>query len=142
MSSTTMLKLTSVKPSSTMVFEIESRFSLVFTSKDTLLIGLLNRSVKDPIFWTLILLNLFSSFDILLTKVNNNELPSFKISRFNSRISEKINISKTLLKSVNFNTAYELPFAVFLSWTFNKVAAIFASLTSSLELKLEYSIIL
>ena len=40
-----------------------------------------------------------------LTKVNIKELPSFKISRFNSRISEKINISKTLLRSVNFNTA-------------------------------------
>ena len=62
-----------------MFFEIKTKFSWELTSKDILLIGLLNRSVKDPIFWTLILLNLFSSFDILLTKVNNKELPSFKI---------------------------------------------------------------
>ena len=48
-------------------------FSLEFTSKKTSLIGLLKRSIKDPIFCTLTLLNLFSSFDILLTKVNIKE---------------------------------------------------------------------
>ena len=42
---------------------------------------------------------------MLLTKVNNKELPSFKISLFNSKTSEKIKISKTPVKSVSFKTA-------------------------------------
>ena len=45
------------------------------------------------------------SFEIDFDRVKNKELPSFKISRFPSRISEKINNSKTLFKSVNFKTA-------------------------------------
>jgi len=40
-----------------------------------------------------------------LFKVKIKELPSIKISRFNSKISENINNSKTLAKSVNFKTA-------------------------------------
>ena len=50
LSLTAILIFTSVSPSSSNVFEISSRFSNELTSKDTLLIGLLNRSVKDPIF--------------------------------------------------------------------------------------------
>mgnify|MGYP001252958113 CR=1 FL=1 len=38
-------------------------------------------------------------------KVKIRELPSFKISLFNSKISEKINSSNTLDRSVNFKTA-------------------------------------
>ena len=82
-----MLKLTSVLPSSTRTLEIVSKLSSLFTSKETSLIGLLNRSVKEPIFCTLTLLNLFSSFEMLLTRVKSKELPSFKVSRFNSKIS-------------------------------------------------------
>ena len=38
-------------------------------------------------------------------KFNIKELPSFKISLFNSKISENIKSSNTLDKSVNFKTA-------------------------------------
>ena len=67
--------------------------------------GLLNKFFKEAIFRTFILLNLFSSLEILLTKVKIKELPSIKISRFSSKISENIKSSKTLVKSVNFKTA-------------------------------------
>ncbi len=64
-------------------------------------IGLLNKFFKEAIFLTFILLNLlFSSITFLIT-VKIKEFPSFKISRFNSRRSEKINSSKTEDKSVN-----------------------------------------
>ena len=71
----------------------------------TSLIGLFNKSFKEAIFLTLILLNLFSSLEIDFTRVKIKELPSTKISRFNSNVSEKINNSNTLDKSVNFSTA-------------------------------------
>ena len=64
--------------------------------------GLLKRSLSDAIFCTLILLNLFSSLVMFLFKVNIKELPSIKISRLSSKVSEKINSSNTLTKSVNF----------------------------------------
>ena len=38
-------------------------------------------------------------------KVKINELPSFRISLFSSRTSEKIKSSNTLFKSVSFKTA-------------------------------------
>ena len=47
----------------------------------------------------------FSSLEIFLNNVKIRELPSFKISLFNSKTSEKINSSNTLDKSVNFKTA-------------------------------------
>ena len=56
-----------------------------------------------------------SSSEIVLLKVKINELPSFNMSLFVSRTSENMNNSKTLIKSVNFKTAYEFPLAVFLS---------------------------
>ena len=56
-------------------------------------------------FLTLILFVLSSSEEIVLFNVKINDEPSFKISLFNSKTSEKINNSKTLFKSVNFNTA-------------------------------------
>ena len=64
-------------------------------------IGLLNRSVRDAIFLTFILLNLFLSSVIFLLKVIINELPSVNIFLLSSRISEKINSSNTLDKSVS-----------------------------------------
>ena len=64
-------------------------------------IGLLNKSLSEAIFLTLILLNLFSFSDKFLLKVIMNELPSTKEFLFNSKISEKINSSNTLDKSVN-----------------------------------------
>ena len=128
---------TIVLPSSFNIFKISSTSFWDFTLNKTSLIGLLNSSFKDPIFCTLIRLNLFSSLEMFLIRVNIREFPSIKISRFNSKMSENINNSKTLFRSVNFKTAYAFPFAVFLSCNFNKVAAIFASLISSLELKLE-----
>ena len=94
-----------VLPSSYNMFEISLTSSRDLTLKRTSLIGLLKRSFNDPIFWTFIRLNLFSSLEILLTKVKIKEFPSIKISRFSSKISEKINNSKTLTKSVNFKTA-------------------------------------
>ena len=57
-------------------------------------------------------------------------------------MSEKIKSSKTLVKSVNLITAYELPLAVFLSVIFKSVAAIFPSLILSSELNLTKSTIL
>ena len=70
-----------------------------------------------------------------IIKDKSKELPSFKISRFRFNISEKINNSKTLVKSVSFNTAYALPFAVFLSFTLSTVAAILASFKLSCSKK-------
>ena len=64
---------------------------------------------------------------MVLIKVMIKELPSTKASLLSSKISEKIKSSKTLVKSVNLITPYELPFAVFLSVIFKSVAAIFAS---------------
>ena len=53
--------------------------------------------------------------ETFLNNVKIRDLPSFKISLFNSRTSEKIKSSNTLDRSVNFKTAYEFPLAVFLS---------------------------
>ena len=73
-------------------------------------IGLLNKFFKDVIFFTFILLNLLVSSLTFLLTVKIKESPSFKISLFNSKRSEKINSSKTEDKSVNLIIAYELPF--------------------------------
>ena len=43
---------------------------------------------KETIFTTFILVSLFSSLEIDFDKVKNNELPSFKISRFNTVIEK------------------------------------------------------
>ena len=99
------LILIKVSPLSCKNLEISSNSLSDLISNVTSLIGLFNKSLRDPIFWTLVLLNLFSSLEIDLTRVKIKELPSFSISRFKSRISEKINNSKTLVRSVNFNTA-------------------------------------
>ena len=64
-------------------------------------IGLLNKSLRDAIFLTFSLLNLLLSSVIFLLKVIINELPSTNIFLFNYKISEKINNSNTLVKSVN-----------------------------------------
>ena len=48
-------------------------------------------------------------------KVINKEFPSTNNSLFNSKVSEKTNSSKTLLKSVHLMIAYEFPFCVFFS---------------------------
>jgi len=64
-------------------------------------IGLLNISLRDVIFLTFSLLNLLLSSVIFLLKVIINELPSTNIFLFNSKISEKINNSNTLVKSVS-----------------------------------------
>ena len=87
------------------------------------------------IFLTFILLNLFSSSLIILVKVIIREFPSISNSLFKSKVSEKINSSRTLLKSVHLIMAYEFPYCVFFSWIFNKVAAIFEPLTSLYKLK-------
>jgi hypothetical protein len=68
---------------------------------------------------------------MVFVRVKINDDPSLKLSLFSSKTSEKIKSSKTLVKSVNFNTAYEFPLAVFRSVTFNRVAAILFSLISS-----------
>ena len=64
-------------------------------------IGLLIKFFKEDIFLTLILLNLLSSSEMFLEIVNIKELPSINISLFKSKTSEKINNSKTEVKSVN-----------------------------------------
>jgi hypothetical protein len=69
------------------------------------LIELLKRSFNEAIFLTLILFVLSSSDEMVFIKVKINDDPSFKLFLFNSKTSEKINSSKTLVKSVNFNTA-------------------------------------
>ena len=99
------LILTLVLPFSFNRFEISFNSLSDLTSKKTSLIGLLKRSFKDPIFCKLIRLNLFSSLEILFTRVKIKELPYIRISRFNSNIPENINNSKTLVKSVSFITA-------------------------------------
>ena len=106
-------------------FSIEERLSIIKNSlfKDlrlnvTSFMGLFNKSCKEVIFCTLILLNLFSSLDKDFISVNIIDLPSLRISLFISNTSEKINNSNTLDKSVSFKTAYAFPFAVFLSWIF------------------------
>ena len=43
--------------------------------------------------------------DVILVKVNINDKPSFNLSLFDSKTSEKINSSKTLLRSLNLRTA-------------------------------------
>ena len=63
--------------------------------------GLLNKSFKEAIFWTFILLNLFSSLEILFDNVIIKDEPSTRASLFNSSMSEKIKSSKTLDKSVS-----------------------------------------
>ena len=64
-------------------------------------IGLLNKFFKDAILLTFILLNLLFSSVLFLLIVKIKEFPSFKMSRFNSKRSEKINSSKTEDKSVS-----------------------------------------
>ena len=51
----------------------------------------------------------------LLTNVNMTELPSTNLSLFISKISEKMNNSKTFERSENLTIPYELPFCVFFS---------------------------
>ena len=97
--------LTKVSPFLLKKLEISSNCFSVFISKVTSLIGLLINSDKDPIFWILSLLNLFWSSEVDLITFNINEFPSFKISRFKSNKSEKINNSNTLDKSVSFKIA-------------------------------------
>ena len=71
-----------------------------------------------------------------------NELPSLRISLLFSKISEKTNTSKTLERSENFTIAYGRPLFVFLSKTFNTVAAILAFLRSFfLEKSLKFIIL-
>ena len=64
-----------------------------------------SKSLIDAILRTLILFDLSSVEEIVLFKVSINDEPSFNESLFNSKTSEKTNNSKTLVKSVNFNTA-------------------------------------
>ena len=85
--------------------EIWLSSSIDFKSNVTSFMVCESKSFKEPIFWIFILLNRFSSLENDLTTVKIKELPSFKFSLFCSRISEKINNSKTLDKSVNFKTA-------------------------------------
>ena len=92
-------------------------------------------------FLTFILLNLFSSLVLSRRAVINNELPSFKIFLFCSKISENINSSKIPPRSVNLITAYELPFWVFFSCNFKIVAARFASLASDNTKSLKFFIL-
>jgi hypothetical protein len=79
--------------------DLDERFKVIS------LIELLKRSFNEAIFLTLILLVLSSSDEMVFVSVKINDDPSFKLSLFSSKISEKINSSKTLFKSVNFNTA-------------------------------------
>ena len=99
------LILTKVSPFSSRKFctSLSCSFEVIF--KVISLILLLNKSFKGAILRTLILFVLSSSEEIVLLKVKINDDPSFKKSLFNSKISENINNSKTLLKSVNFKTA-------------------------------------
>ena len=76
-------------------FDISSNSLRDFKSKVTSSIGLFVNSFRELIFRTFILLNLFSSLDTDFITDIIKELPSFKISRFDSKISEKINNSKT-----------------------------------------------
>ena len=98
------LIFTSVVPSSFNNLDIFSISSTVLILKAISLTGLLNKSLREAIFWTFILFNLFSSFEIVLIKVIINEFPSIKISLLSSRMSEKIKSSNTLVKSVNLIT--------------------------------------
>ena len=118
---------TSVVPSSFTKLDILSMSLTDLRSNKISLTGLLKRSFKEAIFWTLILLDLFSSLEMVLIRVIINELPSMRISLFISNVSEKIKSSKTPVKSVNLITPYGFPLAVFLSVIFKSVAAIFAS---------------
>ena len=72
------------------------------------------------LFLTFILLNLFSSSVRFLTTLINKEFPSTKDFLFNSKVSEKINNSKTLPRSVSLIIAYEFPFSVFFSVIFKQ----------------------
>ena len=85
--------------------DIFSISNLDLISNETSFIGLLNKSFSEAIFWTFIRVSRFSSLEVFLNNVKIRELPSFKISLFNSKTSEKIKSSNTLDKSVNFKTA-------------------------------------
>ena len=87
------------------ICEISSIFFRSVALNLTSVIGLLNKFLREAIFLTFILLNLFSFSLIFLIKVIINELPSDNISLLSSKISEKINSSNTLAKSVNLITA-------------------------------------
>jgi hypothetical protein len=96
---------TTVSPFSSKKFCISLSCDLDDKFKVISLIELLNRSFNEAIFLTLILFVLSSSDEMVFVKVKINEDPSFKLSLFNSKTSEKMNNSKTLVKSVSFNTA-------------------------------------
>ena len=96
------LILTSVLPLLSTKFEISLICLVSFKLNSTSKISLLNKSFKEAIFLTLILLKRFSLSDIFLLRVKINELPSTNAFLFSSKISEKINNSNTLDKSVNF----------------------------------------
>jgi hypothetical protein len=96
---------TTVSPFSSKKFCISLSCDLDDKFKVISLIELLKRSFNEAIFLTLILFVLSSSDEMVFVKVKINDDPSLKLSLFNSKTSEKINSSKTLVKSVNFNTA-------------------------------------
>ena len=96
---------TTVSPFSSKKFFISLSCDLDERFKVISLIELLKRSFNEAIFLTLILLVLSSSDEIFFVRVKINDDPSLKLSLFSSKTSEKINSSKTLVKSVNFNTA-------------------------------------
>ena len=96
-----MLILTWVSPVFDTIFSTVCKFFWSSINISILEIGLLIKFFKEDIFLTLILLNLLSSSEIFLEIVNIKELPSINISLFKSKTSEKINNSKTEVKSVN-----------------------------------------
>ena len=93
--------LTSVVPSLLIKFDISLILLRSWVLNSISEIGLLNISLRDTIFLTFSLLNLLLFSATFLIKVNINELPSANIFLFNSKISEKINNSNTLVKSVS-----------------------------------------
>ena len=95
------LIFTSVDPSLSKKLEILLTWLALLVLNSILETGLLNKSLREAIFFILILLNLFSSFDKFLFIVIINELPSTKEFLFNYKISEKINNSNTDDRSVN-----------------------------------------
>ena len=96
-----MLILTWVSPVFDKIFSTVCKFFWSSMNISILEIGLLIKFFKEDIFLTLILLNLLSSSEMFLEIVNIKELPSINISLFKSKTSEKINNSKTEVKSVN-----------------------------------------
>ena len=94
-----------VSPGSTKNFDNSFKSFKELSLKVIFLIGLFNKSLREAIFFTFILLNLLFSSDKDLMTVNINEFPSFKIFLLDSKVSENINNSNTLERSVNFNIA-------------------------------------